>query len=139
MGTVGIFGSFLFGKVLGHFQTFYEVTRSEAGRYEDHGVWLNKPRTEWGGPELITLEISMCLDANACGDPRPIIAQLQFYERNALAATLLLAGKPMGPRASMFVLRSLDETQTRWFKDGTPLRVELDLSFTEYEPILNRA
>jgi phage protein U len=138
MGTVGIFGSFLFGKLVGRWQTFYQVTRSEAGRFEDHAVWLNKPRSEYGGPQLIELELKMVLDANSCGDPRPIIAQLQTYERNGLAGTLILGGKAMGPRASMFSLRTLIAKETKWHRDGMPLRVELDVDFTEYEPIINR-
>jgi hypothetical protein len=132
--AAGIFGTFFFGKTFGKWQTYYEVTRSEAGRYEDAPVWISKPVTEWGGPELITLGIKMCLNAVSCGDPRPIISQLHHYQRNALAAPLLLGGKPMGPLRSMFVLRELDETYTHWLHDGEPLRVELELSFTEYVP-----
>jgi phage protein U len=130
----GIFGSFYFGKVGGKWQTFIQVTRGEVGRYEDQAVWLNKPATEAAGPGLIQLTISMVLNAAWCGDVRPIVAQLHNYERAQVAAPLLLGSKPAGPRRSLFTLRSINEVYDRWLKDGVPLRVELELSFTEYVP-----
>ena len=130
--AVGAFGSFLFGKVGGRWQTFYEVERSETSRFEDHPVWLNKPVTEKGGPGLILIGIKLELNAAWCGDPRPIIEQLRTYHRSQVAGCLLLGGKAAGPRKSLFVLESISDTVTRWFRDGTPLKVMLDLSFKEY-------
>lgn len=131
---IGLYGSFFFGKSFGKWQSFFEVKRIDVGRYERADIWLNKPLTERAGPGLIELEVKMNLLAATCGDPRPIISELHFYERNQLAATLILGGKPMGPRASMFTLDEVDETQHHWLRDGTPLKVELTLAFTEYWP-----
>src|SRR5215472_10724862 len=93
------FGTFLFGKVFGHWQTFQEYSRSEEGRYNDHDVHLNKPKSEYNGPGLIELDISMVLNSAWCGDIRPIISQLHAYHRGSfgaspLAAPLILGGKP---------------------------------------------
>ena len=97
-------------------------------------VHLAKPKSEYGGPGLIQLDLKMVLLTTWSGDIRPIISQLQTYQRNGLAATLLLGGKPAGPRQSAFILESLNEHYTHWLGDGTPIRVELKLSFVEYQP-----
>jgi phage protein U len=133
----GAFGSFLFGKVFGHWQAFHEYTRNEDARYADHMVWLAKPKSEYSGPGLIQLDLKMVLLTTWSGDIRPIVSQLHAYQRNGVAATLLLGGKPAGPRQSMFILESLNEKYTHWLADGTPVRVELKLNFVEYQPQLS--
>jgi phage protein U len=130
------FGTFLFGKVHGHWQAFHSTRRSEEGRWNDHDVHLSKPKSEYHGPGLIQIDMEMVLLTSWSGDIRPIVSQLHAYQRNGLAAPLLLGGKPAGPRMSMFILRKFDEKYDRWLKDGVPIRAETKMSFVEYMPLL---
>jgi phage protein U len=137
MATAGIFGSFLFGKSFGSFQSFYEVDRSEATRWEDHDVLLQKPRSEYIGPDLIEVSIKLHLNAEWSGRLSPIIAHLKGMQRAAIAACLLLGGQAQGPGASFFVLREMHEAYSMWLPDGSPVICDLDLSFVEYSATLN--
>jgi phage protein U len=130
----GMFGTFLFGRVYGHYQGYYETTRRHSGRWADHEIHLVRPRSEWCGNALIELGVRLTLNAAWSGDPVPIVSQLLAYKENALAAPLLLGGKPQGIGMSLFTLREISETVTHWLRQGRPIRIELELSFLEYMP-----
>ena len=136
MAIAGIFGTFTFGKSVAGLRTYYEVGRSESTRWEDHQVLLQKPKSEDLGPDLIEVAIKLHLNAEWSGSIPPIIAALKFMQRARLAACLLLGGKAMGPGASFFTLRDMNETYGLFLPDGTPVICDLDLAFTEYEPTL---
>lgn len=133
MAVEGIYGSVLFGKVLGGFRTFHQITRKYAGRYVDHEIHLSKPLTERCGDELVEIGMAISLNGAWSGDPHKMLSELHFYQEGGLAATLVVGGKPMGPGLSLFVLRSISETHLYWLKGGRLLHADLDLEFKEYQ------
>src|SRR5262245_43703445 len=96
----GVFGSIIFGRAMGRIHTFYEIDRKYKGRYGAHMVHLRKPLLEWAGNDLLEIEMSLTLDASWCGDPNPLLAQWHFYHEGAIAAPLIVGGKPLGPGLS---------------------------------------
>lgn len=134
MAVEGIYGSIVFGRARGRIHTFNEIDRKYAGRYGSHMVHLRKPLLEYAGPELVEIDMNVGLDASWCGDPNPILAEWHAYQENALAAPLIVGGKPMGPGLSLFVLSELSEHHKYWLPGGRLIAVELHASFKEYLP-----
>jgi Phage P2 GpU len=134
MAVEGIYGSIVFGRARGRFQTFEEINRKYSGRYGEHQVHLRKPLLEYGGPALVECEYNVSLDASWCGNPIPLLAEWHFYQESALAAPLIVGNKPMGPGLSLFVITDLAEHHKHWLPRGRLIAVELHISFKEYIP-----
>jgi len=132
----GVYGSIIFGRATGRIHTFYEIDRRYKARLGAHMVHLRKPLLEYAGPDLVEIEMSLTLDASWCGDPNPLLAQWHFYNENAIAAPLIVGGKPLGPGLSLFVIEDLSEHQKHWLPPGQLLAVELHASFKEYIPFV---
>jgi len=130
----GLFGAVIFGRAQGRIMTFYEIDRRYKGRFGAHMVHLKKPLLEWAGNDLLEIEMSISLNSVWCGDPNILLAQWHFFHENALAAPLIVGGKPMGPGLSLFVIDQLSEHHKHWLKGGKLLSVELRASFKEYIP-----
>lgn len=134
MAVEGIFGAIIFGRALGRIMTFEDVTRHYTGRYSTHMVHLRKPLLEWAGNDLLKIEMKVNLNASWCGDPLPILAEWHLFHENALAAPLIIGGKPMGPGLSLFVITEMQETHKHWLAGGKLIAVELSVTFQEYIP-----
>jgi hypothetical protein len=134
MAVEGIYGSIIFGRARGRIHTFEEINRKYAGRFGEHEVHLRKPLLEWAGPALVEIDMSISLDASWCGNPLPILAEWHAYQEGALAAPLIVGGKPMGPGLSLFVITELSEHHKYWLKGGRLIAVELKANFKEYIP-----
>jgi hypothetical protein len=130
----GIYGALIFGRVLGRIQTFHEIERKYSGRFGSHMVHLRKPLLEWAGNDLIEIEMKVNLNSSWCGDPNPLLAAWHFFHENAIAAPLIVGGKPMGPGLSMFVITELSEAHKHWLPGGQLIAVELNVTFKEYIP-----
>jgi hypothetical protein len=130
----GLYGAIIFGKAGGRIHTFYEIVRKYTGRYGEHMVHLRKPLLEWAGNGLIKIDMKIKLNANWCGDPLPILAEWHFFHENAIAAPLVIGGKPMGPGLSMFVIEDIDEEHKHWLPGGQLIAVEVSVTFAEYIP-----
>jgi hypothetical protein len=128
----GLFGTILFGRLMGRIATFEEVTRKYTGRFGQHNVHLQKPLLEWAGSDLLQVEMKISLNAAWCGDPNLLLAEWHFYHENAIAAPLVVGNKPMGPGLSLFVVTDLSETHKNWLR-GQLIAVELSASFKEYQ------
>lgn len=132
MAVEGIFGSIIYGRSGRRFHTFYEIDRKYAGRFGEHEVHLRKPLLEYAGPALVEIDMSLNLDASWSGDPLPILAEWHVYQEGALAAPLIVGGKPMGPGLSLFVITELSEHHKHWLPRGRLIAVELRATFKEY-------
>jgi GpU protein len=130
----GVYGAIIFGRKGGKIHTFYEIERKYSGRFGEHQVHLRKPLLEWAGNALIEISMKVNLNAAWCGDPLPILAQWHFFHENALAAPLVIGGKPMGPGLSMFVITELSESHKHWLAGGRLIAVEVSVTFKEYIP-----
>jgi len=130
----GLFGAIIFGRSRGRIHTFYEIERKYTGRFGSHMVHLRKPLLEWAGNDLIELTMRVNLNASWCGDPNSILAEWHFFHENAIAAPLIVGGKPMGPGLSLFVVTDMSEGHKHWLPGGQLIAVEVSVSFKEYIP-----
>lgn len=129
----GAYGTIIFGRVLGRIQTFDDVSRRYTGRFGTHNVHLQKPLLEWAGSDLLQVEMKISLNAAWCGDPNILLAEWHFYHENALAAPLVIGGKPMGPGLSLFVVTDLNEAHKFWLASGQLISCDLSVTFKEYQ------
>jgi hypothetical protein len=134
MALEGLFGAIIFGRNMGAIHTFYEIDRDYKGRFGTHMVHLRKPLLEWAGNDLVKIDMRLKLNASWCGDPNKILAEWHFFHENAMAAPLIVGGKPMGPGLSLFVITELKEHHKHWLRGGRLIAVELDAHFEEYIP-----
>jgi hypothetical protein len=134
MAAEGIYGTIIFGKVQGRIMTFHTVERKYSGRFAAHMPHLRKPLLEWGGNDLLKIEMRFSLNASWCGNPLALLAQWHFFHENAFAMPLIIGGKPMGPGLSLFVITELQETHKNWLRGGRLIAVELGVTFEEYIP-----
>ena len=132
MATEGIYGVIQFGRAQGRIMTFEEVNKKYAGRFTAHMVHLRKPLLEWAGNDLVEITMRVHLNAAWCGDPNAQLMPWHFLHENALAAPLVIGGKPMGPGLSLFVITDLHEKHKHWLKGGQLIAVELEITFKEY-------
>jgi len=130
----GMFGSIIFGHVNKTIHTFYQIDRNYKGRYGAHMVHLRKPLLEWAGNDLIKIDMKLKLNSAWCGDPLPILDLWHWFHEQALAAPLIIGGKPMAPDLSLFVITELKENHKHWLAGGQLIAVELDVHFEEYIP-----
>ena len=130
----GIYGAIQFGRARGRIQTFEEIDRKYSGRFNAHMPHLRKPLLEWAGNDLVKIDMTVHLNASWCGDPLPLLAEWHFFHENAMAAPLVIGGKPMGPGLSLFVITDLSEHHKHWLSGGRLIAVELSIAFQEYIP-----
>ncbi len=132
--AIGVFGPIIFGKANRTIHTFYEMDRDYHGRYGAHMVHLRKPLLEWAGNDLIKISMKIKLNAAWCGDPIPIMDEWHDLLENAMAAPLIIGGKPMAPDLSLFVITEMKEAHKHWLASGQLIAVELAVHFEEYIP-----
>jgi hypothetical protein len=132
--TEGIFGAIIFGRTQGRIMTFYEIERKYTGRYAAHMVHLRKPLLEWAGNDLVEIDMKINLQSTWCGNPLSILAEFHQFHQAALAAPLIVGGKPMGPGLSLFVITDLQEGHKNWLPGGQLIGVEISVTFKEYIP-----
>jgi hypothetical protein len=130
----GRFGTIIFGRARGRIMTFEEIERKYTGRFGTHMVHLRKPLLEWAGNDLVKIDMKVHLNASWCGNPLPILAEWHFSHENALAAPLVVGGKPMGPGLSLFCITEMVEAHKHWLAGGRLIAVELNIHFEEYIP-----
>jgi hypothetical protein len=97
-------------------------------------VHRRKPLLEYAGNDLVEISMSVHINAAWSGDPLPLLAQWHAYHEGALAAPLVVGGKPMGPGLSLFVITDLSELHKHWLHRGRLIAVELSATFKEYIP-----
>jgi len=130
----GFFGPIVFGKAAHRIQTFHEVTRQYKGRFGAHMVHLRKPLLEWAGNDLIKIDMKVNLNASWCGEPNTLLALWHYLHENAMAAPLIIGGRPMGTGMSLFVITEMAENHKHWLSGGRLIAVEIDAHFEEYIP-----
>jgi hypothetical protein len=130
----GLYGAIIFGRTMGRIMTFSDIDRNYSGRFGSHMVHLRKPLLEWAGNDLLKIDMKIGLNAAWCGNPNALLMQWHFFHENAIAAPLIVGGKPMGPGLSLFVITELKERHKHWLPGGQVIAVELDVHFEEYIP-----
>ncbi len=107
MAMLGNLGDIVFQVYSGHVLNYESVSRTATGKYADHQVIKRKPISEWTGPDLDQVSISMTFNASLGIDPAAESDKLREMI-NGKAHSLVLGNEHWG----MFTIRNVtDESE----------------------------
>lgn len=110
-------------------QTFREMTRETASRWNIHEVIGTKPLQEFLGPDLDSLSFTMQLTAWRGVDPLGMAQQLRQFCQAGEYDNLILGGVNLG----RFVIESISESYQTVTQAGRVLAAQVDVTLKEYQ------
>lgn len=109
-------------------RTFRDARRRKPSRWAVHEVIGQAPVTEYLGPGLAAVSLTIQLRLSLGIDPEEELTRIQDAQAGAEVLQLILGDDVIGS----YVLRDLDETWAEVQGDGTRPAIDLALSLEEY-------
>lgn len=126
--SLGTWGPVTFEASADVLRTWRDAERSGGARWAEHEVIAAKPVTEFIGPGLDTISLSVRLDLERGIVPRDELRQLREQRDLGANHDLIIGGELVGT----FTLRELDEEWTRFDSRGVLRLAVVKLSLKEY-------
>jgi phage protein U len=128
---IGSWGDFVF-EVSGNIaKTFQELSQKSSGRWAEHETINTAPLSEFLGPGLDELEISIIFTTMLGVDPQKSYEDLRAAVRKGEYYPLILGGFPLSDNLWKFTEISGDST-VFGPRDGKILWMELNITAKEY-------
>ncbi|MHC1747429.1 MAG: phage tail protein [Cellulosilyticaceae bacterium] len=127
---IGALGDIVFRVSAKDVNTFQEFTRSSSGRWAYHAIHMQKPKSEFLGPELDTISFSMQLEAALGRNPRYDMEKLMIYTRNGQTFPLIIGGDAMG--YYRWAVESVEQQFTRVNNKGKVISAIVNVTLKEY-------
>jgi phage protein U len=128
---IGSWGDFVF-EVSGDIaKTFQELSQKSSGRWAEHETINTAPLSEFLGPGLDELEISIIFTTMLGVDPRKSYEELRTAVRKGEYNPLILGGYPLSDNLWRFTEISGDST-VFGPRDGEIMWMELTITAKEY-------
>ncbi|MBA2943219.1 phage tail protein [Paenibacillus sp. CGMCC 1.16610] len=127
---IGALGPVVFVASAETLRTFSDFTRSSAGRWAKHDVFMQKPKTQFLGPGLDTISFTMQFNASLGINPRKELDKLVELERSGTAMALTIGGKGLG--VGLWIITTLSQTWGSIDNEGNVLTASANLSLEEY-------
>ncbi|MCD5324783.1 MULTISPECIES: phage tail protein [Pontibacillus] len=127
---IGTLGPVIFYTSEQSMRTFTDFQRSEGGRWATHDRMLQKPASEFLGPELGTISFNIRFDVQYGMNPRKEMDKLLSMVRNGETYVLVIGGKGLGMKRW-----SLQKVVQKWEhvdNRGNLLVSNLSVSLEEY-------
>jgi phage protein U len=129
--VIGSWGDFVF-EVSGNIaKTFQELSQKSSGRWAEHETINTAPLSEFLGPGLDELEISIIFTTMLGVDPRKSYEDLRVAVRKGEYYPLILGGFPLSDNLWRFSEISGDST-VFGPRDGKIMWMELSVTAREY-------
>ena len=93
---IGALGDMVFKVSAQNINTFRELTRSSSGRWAYHEIHMQKPKSEFLGPNLDTISFTMEFDVCLGRNPRYDMEKLMIMTRHGEAFPLVIGGDALG-------------------------------------------
>ena len=106
------------------------MSRDTKGRWTTHTTIGTKPKSEFLGPDLQSVKISIYLSSNLGVHPRTILESIERMVESGAAEYLIIGGRPVGRRP--FKLVSSSETWDKIYHRGELAKAKVSLSLEEY-------
>lgn len=110
--------------------TFQDFKRETTTRWTDHGIIGKKPRSEYKGPGLDSVSMTVKLSAQRGVKPRAVINRLVKAQRTGHVAYLYVGGKKVGQNRMR--LETISQSWDEVWNKGELVSATLELSFSEY-------
>jgi phage protein U len=126
--SIAVLGPVTFEVNADKVRTWQEASRETGARFAKHDVFEGKPKLEFIGPDLATIQLSVRLDMERGVVPRDEIRTLHAEREKGSVLQFTVGGELVGD----FVLRSVRE-DWRWFsRDGVLTKAIVSITLEEY-------
>nr|WP_302600029.1 phage tail protein [uncultured Cellulosilyticum sp.] len=127
---IGALGDILFKVSYKNINTFQDLVRSSSGRWAYHEVHMQKPRSEFLGPNLDTITFSMQFDSSLGRNPRYDMEKLMKLTRTGEALPLVIGGDALG--YYRWTVESTEQTYKQVDKNGRVISGAITVTLKEY-------
>lgn len=109
-------------------RTWKSAKRAKSARWHKHNVYAGKPKQEFLGPDLSTINLEVRLDINRGVDPKEEIKEMIEKLDTGEVMQFTVGGELIGD----YVFKSVDDDWQRHSSKGEPQIVTVGLSIEEY-------
>ena len=129
--AIGNFGSTIsFVTSSSKIQTFRNYSETIGSRWVDHNVQGRMPRSEFLGADLMTVSMTVELNATLGVNPWSVRDKLKNAVRNGTVDVLVIGGKQ--PAYNKFKIISAQDTFDQILNDGKISKITMNLTFKEH-------
>lgn len=130
MSKIGSFGDIVFEVSNKRTQTFKEFERSGTARWNDHEIIRKKPKSEFSGPGLEEISMTILLKAELGINPNKQLEKLRKMRDTGKVAPFIMGGKPISQ--NYWSIQQLNESYKTVDSKGNILVAEVTMSLKEY-------
>ncbi|QEH67257.1 phage tail protein [Cellulosilyticum sp. ST5] len=127
---IGALGDIIFKVSAQDVNTFQGLTRSSSGRWAYHEIHMQKPKSEFLGPDLDTISFTMEFDIRLGRNPRYDMEKLMIMTREGEAFPLVIGGDAMG--YYRWTVESTEQQYISTDNKGKILRGAIAVTLKEY-------
>lgn len=127
---IGSLGSVVFVASADTIRTFEDFSRNTASRWAKHELILQKPKSQYLGPDLDIVKFKVKFDVKYGMDPRTELNALLDLARSGKAIPLVVGGKGMG--VNLWVIKSVNQEWNYVDNRGNLLVGTADIELEEY-------
>lgn len=107
-----------------------EMTRETSGRWATHETMGVKPKTEFLGPGLQTINLTIYLSATLGISPRVVLETVENMVETGEAEYLIIGNKPVGKNP--FRIIGSSESWDKMFGRGKLVKASVSITLEEY-------
>lgn len=126
--SIGVLGDITFEANADKVRTWQDARRQGSSRWATHDVYGGKPVKEFLGPGLDTIDLSVRLDIERGVIPRDELRKMREARDTGVVLQFTIGGELVGD----FSIQSLDETWTRFNRNGVLTTAVVSLHLEEY-------
>lgn len=127
---IGALGNIIFKVSSQQVNTFFDFKRSSSGRWATHEIHMQKPKSEFLGPDLDTITFSMQLESILGNSPRYDMEKMMQYTRTGEALPLVIGGDIMG--YYRWVVVSVEQEWNKTNQQGKVISASMSITLKEY-------
>lgn len=127
---IGALGDILFKVSYKNINTFQDLVRSSSGRWAYHEVHMQKPRSEFLGPNLDTITFLMQFESSLGRNPRYDMEKLMKLTRTGEALPLVIGGDALG--YYRWIVEATEQTYKQVDKNGKVISGAITVTLKEY-------
>ncbi len=127
---IGALGDILFKVSYKNINTFQDLVRSSSGRWAYHEVHMQKPRSEFLGPNLDTITFLMQFESSLGRNPRYDMEKLMKLTRTGEALPLVIGGDALG--YYRWTVEATEQTYKQVDKNGKVISGAITVTLKEY-------
>lgn len=130
MARIGSFGDIIFEVSDDKILTFKDYNRKGSSRWNQYEIIGNKPKSDFDGPGLEEISISILLKVELGVNPSKQLEIIRNMKDTGKPALLILGNKPISP--NYWVITDMEENDHIIDNRGNILKADVTLSLMEY-------